>query len=123
LAGVRALGWTFAVLSVSLLAGPAAAGAVRPDANCAGLRVTMRDQTAIFSMRVGRLRTARVLCAVARPIARTVANDLLRDRRIPGRIGAFRIRVVEPCGGCAPVWQVTASRAGGSFRFAVFGGG
>jgi hypothetical protein len=76
----------------------------------------------VYSSKVVQLRTTRVTCKTAHAIARQIATDLLMRKHVPARISGFRIRIVKPCSGCTPRWQVTASGASGSFKFVILGG-
>lgn len=113
-------------VAAALLAATTVAEAARHSTGttCAGFRVTglQPNSDVVLSNKVVQLRTTRVACSTARGIARQIATDLLLKRHVPARIRGFRIRVVEPCSGCTPRWQVTASGTNGSFRFVILGG-
>ena len=90
--------------------------------SCASFRVTKVEGGATSSIKVTQLRTTGVRCKTAHAVAKQVATDLLSNKHVPARINGFRIKVVQPCTGCPPRWQVSASGAAGSFTFVSLGG-
>jgi hypothetical protein len=122
---VRPLACSFA-LAAALLAATTVADAARRQTGraCAGLRVTAirPNGDVVLTSKVVQLRSTGVACKAARAVARQVAKNLLLGRKVPARIDGYRIKIVKPCTGCAPRWQVTATGADGSFRFAILGG-
>jgi hypothetical protein len=116
--------FTCAVVVAAALLVPATVAATPRVAGttCAGFRVVRVVGDVVYSNKVVQLRTTRVTCKTARAIARKIATDLLLSKPVPARISGFRIKIVKPCSGCAPRWQVTASGTSGSFKFVILGG-
>jgi len=114
------------VIALVLVAATTVADAAprQTDRACAGLRVSAirPNGDVVLTSKVVELRTTAVACKTARAVARQVAKNLLLGRKVPATIGGYRIKVVKPCAGCAPRWQVSATGANGSFRFAILGG-
>ena len=122
---MRLLACAVVVASVLVAAATVADAAPRQtDRACAGLRVAAirPNGDVVLTSKVVELRTTGVACKTARAVARQVAKDLLLGRKVPAKIDGYRIKVVRPCTGCAPRWQVNATGANGSFKFAVLGG-
>lgn len=87
-----------------------------------GLHFSHRSGSATSSDRVVRLRATGVQCRTARVVAKRVAKDLLQGHAVPRTIDGLKVRVKNPCSGCAPDWRVTATRRGGKVTFHVRGG-
>jgi hypothetical protein len=110
-----------AVMTLVVTAGAAEAHTAR---NCSsqGLSFSYQQGSASFGNKVEGLTAGGVSCTTARHVATVVAKALLHDGRVPTRIDGLRVRVTNPCTGCAPVSQVRATAAGKSVKFDVYGG-
>ena len=109
-------------VAAALLASTAGAAPRTTGTSCAGFRVGRVVGDVVYSSKVVQLRTTRVTCKTAHAIARQIATDLLLSKHVPARISGFRIKIVKPCSGCTPRWQVTATGTSGSFKFVILGG-
>jgi len=122
---VRSLGCAF-MMALALVAATTAANAAprQTDRACADLRVAAirPNGDVVLTSKVVQLRTTGVACTTARAVARQVAKDLLLGRKVPAKIDGYQIKLVKPCAGCTPRWQVSATGANGGFRFAILGG-
>src|SRR5262245_30000865 len=110
------------VIAAALIAATTVAAAPRQtDRACAGLRVAAirPNGDVVLTSKVVQLRTTAVACKTARAVARQVAKELLLGGKVPAKIHGYRIKIVKPCAGCTPRWQVSATGADGSFRFAI----
>ena len=119
---MRSLTCALAVAAALLVPSTAAATLRVAGTTCTGFRVVHVVGDVVYSNKVVQLRTTRVTCRTASAIARQIATDLLRSKPVPARISGFRIKIVKPCSGCAPRWQVTASGTSRSFKFVILGG-
>src|SRR5262245_64737807 len=103
------------VFAAALVAATTVASAAprQTDRACAGLRVAAirPNGDVVLTSKVVQLRTTAVACKTARAVARQIAKDLLVGRNVPAKIDGYRIKVVKPCAGCAPRWQVSATGA------------
>ena len=122
-------GISSAVLVSCSLMIPAALGEAQASAagtaracSTSGLRFTATSGSSTESVKVERLKAAGSPCATARSVAKTVARKLLRSSSVPARIDGFKLAVRSPCSGCAPVWQVKATKSGATITFSVMGG-
>jgi hypothetical protein len=86
-----------------------------------GLHYSYRSGSVTFGDKVVRLHSKGVQCRTARSVASKVAKDLLHNRSVPHKIDGLTVRV-SSCSGCAPDWQVSATRRGGKVTFHVLGG-
>src|SRR5437870_5581690 len=77
---------------------------------------------ATFANTVSDLTAEGTSCDVARAVAGEVAWDLLHSYDVPSAIGGLTVTVTRPCGGCSPVFPVTATRTGQRVTFSVRGG-
>jgi hypothetical protein len=110
-----------AALVPAAQAGAATHHSVSKACSTHGLHYSYKSGSATFGDKVVRLRTKGVQCRTARSVAARVAKDLLHGRTVPHKIDGLTVRVAG-CAGCAPDWQVTATRRGGKVTFHVLGG-
>lgn len=75
-----------------------------------------------FSVAVKKLRAESTTCRNAKKIATVAAKHTLGGAGIPATIRGFATAVEEPCTGCTPVTEVTATREGATVTFKILGG-
>jgi hypothetical protein len=112
------------LLALLLVTGVTGAPAKPAGRSCsvAGLRYAQKHGGATFSVAVAGLKAKVTTCQAARSIAGTVAKDILREVKVPARVGGLRVTVVEPCAGCTPDTKVTARSGPELVTFTVKGG-
>lgn len=129
-AGVRAgVGGATAILLSAgccayVAAAPAAASAKQAAAGCSlhGLSFTEKKGSFTLADDVAKLRARDVSCTSARTLARTVAKDLLKKRKVPREIGGLVVTLKEPCKTCTPDTKVRAHSGSKLVTFTVQGG-
>jgi hypothetical protein len=113
------------VIGVIVLGSLPAVGLAAPHAkrcSTAGLRFSYGNGGITYSSKVSRLRQSGTSCATARDVAGTTAKKNLYGKSIPKKIEGFRMHVQAPCGGCAPVWNSTATKGRAKITFIIEGG-
>jgi hypothetical protein len=110
--------------SVSALAIAPAASAKSTARHCStsGLSFTEKQGSETLGDDVAALRATTVGCSEARSIARTVAEDLLHERKPRSTIGGLSVTLKKPCSGCTPDTRVTAKSGAKLVTFTVRGG-
>ncbi len=88
----------------------------------AGLRFTEKRGGVTDSVKVVDLRAQVVSCASGRSLASQVAQDLLREVKVPKRIDGLKVTLKKPCTGCTPNTAVTAKSGRKAVTFTVEGG-
>ena len=86
------------------------------------MRATRKQGTATSSVAVQTLRAKATNCTRARAVARVAARRLLVNRVVPTKIDGFKVVTQKPCGGCSPIWTVTATRGKARVTFDLAGG-
>ena len=113
------------VIGVIVLGSLPAVGLAAPHAkrcSTAGLRFSYGNGGITYSSKVSRLRQSGTSCATARNVAGTAAKKNLYGKPVPRKIDGFRMHVQAPCGGCAPVWDGTATKGSAKITFTIEGG-
>jgi len=88
----------------------------------AGLRALRQGPSVTYSVAGEALRAKATGCTQARTITRVAARTLVSNRPVPKKIGGFKITTRNPCGGCSPIWTVTATRGTARVTFDLAGG-
>ena len=112
-----------AVLAAALVPVVTAAAATHSKpCSSKGLRYSYKSGGVTYSTKVTGLRANGVTCRTARQVAGVVAGKLLRSNKVLHKIRGLTVHLSNPCSGCAPNWQVRATRGGARVTFRVLGG-